>query len=62
MTFGTKLASAALTAGLLVAAGGASAATVLKLQTSTQSGAFEYTYIAETWAPRLEAMTDFLEM
>ncbi|MEM9782087.1 MAG: TRAP transporter substrate-binding protein DctP [Pseudomonadota bacterium] len=39
------------------AAGLASAETVLKLQTSTQSSSFEYTYIAETWGPHLEAMT-----
>jgi TRAP-type C4-dicarboxylate transport system substrate-binding protein len=43
--------------GLGLAVGGAQAETVLKLQTSTQSGAFEYTYIAEKWGPRLAAMT-----
>ncbi len=48
------LAFAASTAFLSNAA---SAQTELNLQTSTQSGAFEYTYIAETWGPRLEAMS-----
>ncbi len=49
------LSVAALAAGLATSA--ANAETVLKLQTSTQSGAFEYTYIVETWGPRLEAMS-----
>ncbi len=35
----------------------AQAETVLKLQTSTQSGAFEYQYMAEEWGKRLAAMT-----
>lgn len=48
---------AATAMGLAVVASAAAAETTLKLQTSTQSGAFEYTYIAETWGPRLEAMT-----
>ena len=47
----------ALVVGAGLTAGAASAETVLKLQTSTQSGAFEYTYVAETWGPKLEAMT-----
>lgn len=42
---------------LVVGAATASAETVLKLQTSTQSGAFEYTYIAEEWGDRLKAMS-----
>ncbi len=49
------LSAAALSVG--VVAGAASAETVLKLQTSTQSGAFEYTYVSETWGPKLSAMT-----
>jgi len=43
--------------GLSLAASTVSAETVIKLQTSTQSGAFEYTYMAETWGPKLAAMT-----
>ena len=35
----------------------ATAETVLKLQTSTQSGAYEFQYIQEEWGKRLEAMT-----
>jgi TRAP-type C4-dicarboxylate transport system substrate-binding protein len=51
-----KLASAiALCTGLATMS--AQAETTLKLQTSTQSGAFEYTYIAETWGPRLTEMS-----
>lgn len=42
---------------LSLAATTASAETVLKLQTSAQSGAFEYQYLEENWAPRLSAMT-----
>jgi TRAP-type C4-dicarboxylate transport system substrate-binding protein len=38
-------------------AGTANAETVLKLQTSTQSGTFEYKYINEEWGKRLKAMT-----
>ncbi len=34
-----------------------SAETVLKLQTSTQSGAYEFQYMSEVWGKRLEAMT-----
>ncbi len=34
-----------------------SAKTVLKLQTSTQSGAFEYTYLKDEWGKRLQAMS-----
>ncbi len=49
------LSAAALAVGLTASA--ANAETVLKLQTSTQSGAFEYTYIANTWGPRLKAMS-----
>ncbi len=49
------LSASALSVALV--AGAASAETVLKLQTSTQSGAFEYTYVAETWGPKLSAMT-----
>jgi TRAP-type C4-dicarboxylate transport system substrate-binding protein len=47
------LATAALAIGVV----SANAETVLKLQTSTQSGAFEYTYIAEEWGDRLKAMS-----
>jgi TRAP-type C4-dicarboxylate transport system substrate-binding protein len=43
--------------GLGLATAPVAAETVLKLQTSTQSGAFEYTYVAETWGPKLSAMT-----
>jgi len=43
--------------GLGLSASAASAETVLKLQTSTQSGAFEYTYLADNWGPKLSAMT-----
>jgi TRAP-type C4-dicarboxylate transport system substrate-binding protein len=49
----TLLASMALVVG----AATANAETVLKLQTSTQSGAFEYTYFAEEWGDRLKAMS-----
>ncbi len=48
MSVKLSMASVALTAGLALAAAGASAETVIKLQTSTQSGAFEYTYVVET--------------
>lgn len=51
-----KLLSVALLGAGLVS-GAANAETVLKLQTSTQSGAFEYTYVVETWGPRLATMT-----
>lgn len=51
-----KLLIAAFTLG--VSAGPVQAETVLKLQTSTQSGAYEYKYVAEEWGKRLEAMTD----
>ena len=44
-------------AALALAATAPNAETVIKLQTSTQSGAFEYTYVVETWGPRLEAMS-----
>lgn len=49
------LAAAAL--ALSTSIGVATAETTIKLQTSTQSGAFEYTYIVDTWGPRLEAMS-----
>lgn len=45
------------TAALALSVASASAETVLKLQTSTQSGAFEYTYISEEWGERLKAMS-----
>lgn len=35
----------------------ASAETVLKIQTSTQSGGFSFDYLKDNWVPRLEAMT-----
>ncbi len=47
------LACAALAAGVTAA----NAETVLKLQTSTQSGAFEYIYMKDEWGKRLEAMS-----
>lgn len=46
-------AAAALTA----VPASAETVTVLKLQTSTQSGAYEFQYIQEEWGKRLEAMT-----
>ena len=49
----TLLACAALVLGVTAA----NAETVLKLQTSTQSGAFEFTYLKDEWGKRLEAMT-----
>lgn len=49
----TILAAAAMALGVATAG----AETVLKLQTSTQSGAYEYSYIAEEWGKRLEAMS-----
>ena len=47
----------AMTAAFALGAGVASAETVLKLQTSTQSGAFEYTYLKDEWGERLKAMS-----
>lgn len=44
-------------AALALAATGASAETTLKVQTSAQSGAFEYTYLADEWGNKLSAMT-----
>ncbi len=55
MSLKKLLAAAAVAAA--AGAPGAAAETVLKLQTSTQSGAFEYTYLAENWGDRLEAMS-----
>lgn len=51
--------AAALSAAFLVTAGAApaQAETVLKIQTSTQAGAYEFKYIKDHWGPRLEAMT-----
>jgi len=49
----TTLACAILAASVATA----SAETVLKLQTSTQSGAFEYIYLNEEWGERLRAMS-----
>jgi TRAP-type C4-dicarboxylate transport system substrate-binding protein len=49
----TLLACAAIVVGALPA----TAETVLKLQTSTQSGAYEFQYIQDEWGKRLEAMT-----
>lgn len=57
MSVKTKVASVALSTGLVLAATGSMAETVIKLQTSTQSGAFEYTYIVDTWGPKLATMT-----
>lgn len=42
---------------LATSAVAANAETVIKLQTSTQSGAYEYTYIADEWGKRLKAMS-----
>ncbi|CZF81536.1 Lactate-binding periplasmic protein precursor [Grimontia celer] len=39
-------------------AGTASAATTLKVQTSTQSGGYSFGYLKENWLPKLEEMTD----
>ncbi|MEM7041249.1 MAG: TRAP transporter substrate-binding protein [Pseudomonadota bacterium] len=50
----TVLAAAALS---FAATTTASAETLLKMQTSAQSGAFEYKYLEENWGPRLAAMT-----
>lgn len=44
-------------AALTAVATAASAQTVLKLQTSAQSGAFEYKYLEDNWGSRLSAMT-----
>ncbi len=57
MTMKDKLLAAAAMFICVALQTTASAETVLKLQTSTQSGAFEYTYIAEEWGKRLEAMS-----
>jgi TRAP-type C4-dicarboxylate transport system substrate-binding protein len=57
MSLKKKLAMAAVSAVVALGASGASAETVLKLQTSTQSGAFEYNYLAEEWGSRLQAMS-----
>jgi len=38
-------------------AGGAHAETVLRVQTSTQSGGFSFQYMSDKWAPILKAMT-----
>ena len=46
-----------MAAAFALGATAASAETVLKLQTSTQSGAFEYTYLNEEWGKRLKAMS-----
>ncbi len=51
-----KLLVAALAMGF--GTGAAHAETIIKLQTSTQSGAYEYKYVDEQWGKRLEAMTD----
>ncbi len=51
-----KLITAAVV-GLGLAAVPANAETLIKLQTSTQSGAFEYQYVVDTWGPKLSAMT-----
>lgn len=47
----------AATAALAIGSATANAETLIKLQTSTQSGAYEYTYIAEEWGKRLSAMS-----
>lgn len=52
----TAILSAAAIA-LAAATATANAETVLKLQTSAQSGAFEYSYLEEEWGKRLKAMT-----
>ena len=44
-------------AALFLAAGIASAETVLKIQTSTQSGGYSFDYLKDNWVPRLEAMS-----
>ena len=52
----TAILSAAAIA-LAAATATANAEIVLKLQTSAQSGAFEYSYLDEEWGKRLQAMT-----
>lgn len=54
-----KIQAVVLAAASTVAAASTtvSAETVLKLQTSTQSGAYEYQYINEEWGKRLKAMS-----
>ncbi|MCJ7873315.1 TRAP transporter substrate-binding protein DctP [Phaeobacter sp. J2-8] len=44
-------------AALSLAATAASSQTVLKIQSSAQSGAFEYSYLEDEWGKRLAAMT-----
>ncbi len=44
-------------AALAISAGFASAQTVLKIQTSTQSGGYSFDYLKDNWVPRLEAMS-----
>ena len=46
-----------MAAAMVLGVTAASAQTVLKVQTSTQSGAFEYTYLKEEWGKRLETMS-----
>ena len=58
MKFGKKAASVAVAAGMFLVSANVSAETTIKVQTSTQSGAYEFTYIKDTWGPRLEAMSN----
>lgn len=57
MSLSKFFTAAALTAGMAVTAAGAQAQTVLKIQTSTQTGGYSFDYLQDNWVPRLEAMT-----
>ncbi|KXF82938.1 TRAP transporter substrate-binding protein DctP [Enterovibrio coralii] len=47
-----------LSLGLAVTSFSASAATILKVQTSTQSGGYSFGYLKDNWLPKLEKMTN----
>ena len=53
-----KILLACCCAAFVLMSASAYAEIVLKLQTSTQSGAYEYKYINEEWGKRLKAMTN----
>ena len=57
MSFKNKMTACALAAGIAFIAVPSTAETLLKVQTSTQSGGFSFDYLKDNWAPRLEAMT-----
>ena len=52
-----KILLACCCAAFLLMSAAANAEIILKLQTSTQSGAYEFKYINEEWGKRLKAMT-----